>query len=79
MYTHQYTNPVFDDFARMSLNPRPRNPTGPIGLTTRNSYDTLHEQFNRNMHLGGFKSKSSHRRRSRSKARFSRRKRANRK
>ncbi len=78
MHTHQYTNPVFDDFARMSLNPRPRY-TGAAGLTAQNSYDTLHEQFNRNMHLGGFKSKSSHRRRSRSKARFSRRKRTNRK
>lgn len=71
---------VWTQFENMSLNPRPRY-SGAAGLTAQNSYNTLHEQFNRNMHLGGRKSKSSRtiRRRSRSRARFSRRKRANRK
>ena len=63
----------------MSLGPRPRY-SGAAGLTAQNSYNTLPEQFDR-MRFGGRKSESSRtiRRRSRSRARFSRRKRANRK
>lgn len=66
---------MWQQFEDMSLKPRPRNPMGPAGLTAQNSYDTLHEQFNRNMHLGGRKTKSYRtiRRRSRRRARSNRR------